>query len=57
MMAFYENKFPDGSSFLVFRSLTYFADADMEPNPNMLRELEWLSVKNKIITEVKKCFP
>lgn len=57
MIDFYVKKFPDGSPFLVYRSLTYFADADMEPDPNMLKRLDWQDVKNKIISEVKEFFP
>lgn len=57
MLGFYKNKFPDGSAFLVYRSLTYFVDADVEPDPNLLKRLDWQVVKNKIISEVKKYFP
>lgn len=57
MMDFYIKKFPDGSPFLVYRSLTYFVDADLEPNPNLLKGLDWEDVKNKIISEVKEFFP
>lgn len=34
---FYKVKFPDGSDFLVVKSLTYFNDAEIEPMPKMLR--------------------
>lgn len=57
MMGFYKTKFPDGSPFLVYRSLTYFADAEMEPDPNMIKTLDWEAVKNKIVSEVKTYFP
>lgn len=34
-MNFYSEKFPDGSEFMVLKSLTYFQDADLEAMPKM----------------------
>ncbi len=49
--------FPDGSDFLVYKSLLYFEDAEIEPMPKMIQPIKWEDVKNKIIIEVKKHFP
>lgn len=57
ILEFYKQKFPDGSVFLVFKSLTYFEDAEIEPMPNMLKEISWGLVKKRIILKVKKHFP
>ncbi|MFT4666192.1 MAG: putative nucleotidyltransferase component of viral defense system [Gammaproteobacteria bacterium] len=54
---FYNSKFPDGTDFLVFKSLTYFDDAEIEPMPRMLKQIDWEEIKNKIIEEVKVHFP
>lgn len=54
---FYNTKFPDGTDFLVFKSLTYFDDAEIEPMPKMIIPIEWEAIKNKIIQEVKIHFP
>ena len=54
---FYKTKFPDGSDLLVFKSLTYFDDAEIEPVPNMIKTADWNDVKNKIITETRALFP
>ncbi len=54
---FYNSKFPDGTDFLVFKSLTYFDDAEIEPMPKMINPINWDDVKNKIIQEVKIHFP
>lgn len=54
---FYKSKFPDGTDFLVFKSLTYFDDAEIEPMPKMLKQVNWDDIKNKIIKEVKIHFP
>ncbi len=54
---FYREKYPDGTDFLVFKSLTYFEDAEIEPMPKMLASIDWANVKQGIIEEVKKIFP
>ena len=54
---FFRAKFPDGSDFLVFKSLTYFEDAEIEPMPKMMDNIVWADVKQKIIQEVQRHFP
>ena len=53
MLRFYRQKFPDGSEFMVLKSLVYFEDAEQENLPVMLREVNWESVKAKIVMETK----
>jgi hypothetical protein len=53
MLQFYQNKFPDGSEFLVIKSLTYFEDAEKENLPVMLKNIDWNEVKARIIMETK----
>ncbi len=48
MLDFYAQKYPDGAEFLVLKSLGYFADADIEPMPVMLRDWDWNQVKETI---------
>ena len=57
IMGFYNEKYPDGSEFLVFKSLLYFDDAELEPMPKMLKPVDWEAIKNRITTEVKTYFP
>ena len=57
MISFYTSKYPDGNQLLVFKSLTYFEDAEMEPMPVMLIPMNWQTVKARIIDEVKKILP
>ena len=45
LMSFYGQKFSDGSSFLVLKSLVYFEDADNEAMPLMFEDLSWEEVK------------
>jgi hypothetical protein len=48
LMSFYGQKFHDGSSFLVLKSLVYFEDADLEAMPWMFEDLSWEEVKTTI---------
>ena len=57
LFEFYNSKFPDGTDFLVFKSLTYFDDAEIEPMPKMIKPVKWDDVKNRIVQEVKNHFP
>ena len=53
MFQFYHTKFPDGSEFMVLKSLSYFEDAEKEPLPAMLKKTDWNEVKSKIILNTK----
>jgi len=48
LLQFYRRKFPDGSTFLVLKSLAYFDDAEDEPTPVMLIATSWQQVKSCI---------
>ena len=48
ILNFYMQKFPSGSIFLVLKSLSYFADADKNEQPEMIKPVEWSEVKNNI---------
>jgi len=52
MLSFYDQKYFDGSSFLVLKSLTYFDDAESDPQLIMLKEADWKKVKQTIIDSV-----
>lgn len=49
MCSFYVEKYSDGSLFLVLKSLSYFEDAEADPLPFMLTEINWDTVKETII--------
>lgn len=53
LLDFYRRKFPDHDVFFVIRSLAYFDDADLEPDPVMLREGKWGSVKEEVARAVQ----
>jgi predicted nucleotidyltransferase component of viral defense system len=48
LFAFYNQKFHDGSTFLVLKSLSYFLDADDELMPKMIINTDWETVKQFI---------
>ncbi|MFN2424702.1 MAG: nucleotidyl transferase AbiEii/AbiGii toxin family protein [Cryomorphaceae bacterium] len=49
MMGFYNEKYFDGSEFMVLKSLSYFDDADREPSPELYEEVDWGEIKSHII--------
>lgn len=53
LLNFYRRKFPDHDPFFVIRSLAYFDDADLEPEPVMLREASWGLVKEAVAKAVR----
>lgn len=53
MLHYYRQKFPNGSEFMVLKSLTYFEDAEKEQLPVMLKIIDWNTIKSKIISETK----
>lgn len=56
MLSLYIQKYPNGSEFMVLKSLLYFDDADNEPNPIMLLPVSWEQIKEKISLEVEKLY-
>ncbi len=50
---FFEIKFPSTNKFQIIKSLTYFNDADLEPDPLTIEEIEWEFVKKSIIEKVE----
>jgi len=53
MMNLYHEKYPDGMEMMVLRSLVYFDDADIQPDPVMLVPYDWRKVKKLILDEAK----
>ena len=45
LLDFYNQKYHDGSLFLVLKSLSYFKDADTNEDPFMLKSAKWVDVK------------
>lgn len=53
LLAFYNQKYTDGSEFMVLKSLTYFDDAEKEEMPIMFEPFDWEKMKELILKEEK----
>jgi predicted nucleotidyltransferase component of viral defense system len=55
LFSFYKEKYPHQTTFHVARSLTYFDDAEMQPNPIVFdKKITWEVVKNEIIKHIQR---
>ena len=55
MIELYKEKYPHQTTFHVIRSLGYFDDAELQPDPIVFdKKVTWDKVKTKIINEIKK---
>jgi len=52
MIDFFQRKFPNIEPLLILRSMTYFEDADLDPDPDMLVEISWEEIKESIRVQV-----
>ena len=52
MIGFYLQKHPDGSEFMVRKSLTYFDDADNEEAPILFHDISWSEIKKTILLSI-----
>ena len=48
ILGFYDQKYKDGSTFLVLKSLNYFDDADSEEMPHTFENISWDNVKSRV---------
>jgi predicted nucleotidyltransferase component of viral defense system len=55
IVALFKQKFMAYDDFIVLKSLTYFDDADHNPDPMLLKDsISWTQIKDKIVEEVAK---
>src|SRR5690554_5749968 len=54
ILDFYNRKYHDGSEFLAVKSLMYYDDADIQPQPQMFKDFDWNECKRYILEETKK---
>lgn len=54
LFSFYIEKYPHQTTFHVIRSLTYFEDAEIQPNPIVFdKTITWEIVKHNVITTIQ----
>lgn len=51
IMGFYLSKFPDATEMLALKSLVYFSDAEAEPMPKMIMDINWEDIKSVITSK------
>ena len=54
LLRFYNKKYFDGSEYLVLKSLTYFDDAELDPEVDMIDKVTWVRVKQDILQVVHR---
>lgn len=52
LMSYYNRKYFDGSEYLVLKSLTYFEDADIDHEIDMIIDVSWTKIKDYILNSV-----
>jgi len=51
MISFYHKHYPQNSSMMIIKSITYFAEADEDLDPDTLKKVSWSQIKKDIITK------
>ena len=54
MFELFKKKFQNTNEFHILKSLTYFDDAELEPDPKMTEKIEWNTVKSIITNDTNK---
>lgn len=54
MVKFYNQKYVNHTDFMMLKSLTYFSDADLFPQPKMFVDFDWENCKSVLIEEYLK---
>ena len=56
LTAFFEEKYQTMNSFTVGKSLAYFDDAELEPDPISLMDISWQEIKTVITSKLRDAF-
>ena len=56
MVDFYKTKYSQESEFMALKSMLYFADADLEIEPEMFIDFDWKKTKETIKNQVEEYF-
>lgn len=52
MFSFYHKRYPNNSLAMVIKSLSYFVNADTEPDPESFRSLDWETIKDDLLKKL-----
>ena len=53
LLDFYSAKFPSANRFHALKSLSYFEDAEADPEPQCFEPIDWIKVKSSLAQEVR----
>ena len=56
LLDLFKEKYKSSNAFTVIKSLNYFEDADMEPDPMSLIDVDWNIIKKRLSKEVNENF-
>ncbi len=56
MFSYYEEKFKNTALSFIARSLLYFDDAEIQEDPIMVKDYDWIQVKKEITRQVSRYF-
>ena len=56
LIEFFKEKYHKSNAFPVVKSLIFFEDTDLEPDPMSLKNISWNSIKEKASSQVQNNF-
>lgn len=54
VLSLFEKKYPSAERFLALKSLTWFEDAEEEPDPVTLRPISWMEIKKVVLKAIQE---
>lgn len=57
MIGFYQKRYPNNSLIMLAKSITFFGDADLQPDPYCFKNLEWNDIKKDIVRRINTYIP
>jgi predicted nucleotidyltransferase component of viral defense system len=53
LVSFFKIKYPNTNVLMLIKSLDYFLDADVEPDPIALNKVKWIDIKEEISNQIR----
>lgn len=54
MFSFYQARYPNNSTIMIIKSITYFVEADLDSDPYSFKKLKWDKIKKDIIQKFNR---
>ena len=52
MIGFYKKRYPNNALIMIAKSITYFGNADLQPDPYCFKNSEWNDIKKEIAKKI-----